>query len=290
MSSLSTTTNTGGADFLFGSGIAPQILFALVAGIILFIILFSIESLIKTFNGYKTAKTILVSDTVLSNRAIVLRQDPSDPLAKTILPSDNQLTGVEFTYSFFLFIEPSTFEQGTSSLKQVFYKGYQKPFPLLGPGVFIKSNENTMRVFMNSYKNWYSYVDIKNVPVQKWFHVSLVFRSNNLEVYVNGNLTGRISMEDTYPYQNYQSIILFGSSKYISAKKYKSPTGEEETFQVTGAISGQISRLYHYRYALSFSEIQANVNQGPSQKVEQASDATFYSQSVLRDNWYTSGQ
>ena len=97
-------------------------------------------------------------------------------------------------------------------------------------------------------------------------------------------------MEDTYPYQNYQSLILFGSTGYTSTRQYKSPTGEDERFQVTGAINGQISRLYHYRYALSFSEIQANVNEGPSQKVEQASDARYFSQSVLTDSWYTSGQ
>jgi hypothetical protein len=37
-------------------------------------------------------------------------------------------------------------------------------------------------------------------------------------------------------------------------------------------ISGQISRLAHYRYALSFSEIQADVNAGPSSQVDMPTD------------------
>lgn len=292
MSTLNASINTGQASFLLGSGIPSQILFALVVGIVLFIVLFSIESLVKTFNAYRNAKTLLVPNTILSGKSIVLRQDPSDPKAKMILPSDNERTGVEFTYSFFLYVDPSTFDT-SNQLKQVFYKGYQKPFPLLGPGVFVRSDENTLRVFMNSYKNWYSYVDIKNIPVQKWFHCAVVFRKNNLEVFINGNMKGRINMEDTYPYQNYQNLIIFGKTTAgTPSKKYMSLTGEEEAYLVGGAMSGQISRLSYYRYALTFSEIQADVNQGPSSQVDMPADqgAGSFIQNSLTDSWYVAGQ
>lgn len=292
MSTLNASINTGQASFLLGSGIPSQILFALVVGIVLFIVLFSIESLVKTFNAYRNAKTLLVPNTILSGKSLVLRQDPSDPKAKMILPSDNERTGVEFTYSFFLYVDPSTFDT-SNQLKQVFYKGYQKPFPLLGPGVFVRSDENTMRVFMNSYKNWYSYVDIKNIPVQKWFHCAVVFRKNNVEVFINGNMKGRINMEDTYPYQNYQNLIIFGKTTAgTPSKKYMSLTGEEEAYLVGGAMSGQISRLSYYRYALTFSEIQADVNQGPSSQVDMPADqgAGSFIQNSLTDSWYVAGQ
>ena len=292
MSSLNASVNTGSGGFLLGSSIPSQILLALVAGIVLFIVLFSIESLIKTFNAYRFAKTWLVPNTILSGKSIVIRQDPSDPNAKMILPSDNERTGVEFTYSFFLYIDPSTFDT-SNSLKQVFYKGYQKPFPLLGPGVFVRSDENTMRVFMNSYKNWYSYVDIKNIPVQKWFHCAVVFRKNNLEVYINGNMKGRISMEDTYPYQNYQNLIIFGKTPVVArSKKFTTIEGVEQDHLVGTSMSGQMSRLAHYRYALSFSEIQSDVNAGPSSQVDMGGDqaASSFIQNSLTDTWYTSGQ
>jgi hypothetical protein len=290
MSTTNASVNTSGSS-LFGTGIPAQILIALLAGLILFIVLFSIESFIKTINRYANAKTVLVPDTVTSNRTIVFRQSPSDPKVKMILPSENELTGVEFTYSFFLFIEPSSFD-GSDRLKQVFYKGYSAPFPLLGPGVFLKGDANTMRIFMNSYKNWYSYVDVPNVPVQKWFHVGIVFRKNNLEVYVNANLKGRIPMEDTYPYQNYQDLIVFGGTNYTNPNslRFKPLVGDAETYKVGGSMNGRISRLYYYRYALSFAELNGNANQGPSAVIQSAPDETYYLQNSLTDTWYTAGQ
>jgi hypothetical protein len=285
--------NTSSGNFILGNGLIPQILLALVTGIVVFLIFFSLESLVKTYYKYSMAKTVLVPNTIMSNQSIVVRQDPSDPKAQMLLPSDNELTGVEFTYSFFLFVDPATFDT-SGGLKHIFYKGYTTPFPLLGPAVFMRSDENTMRIFMNSYKSWYSYVDIQNVPVQKWFYVAVVFRANTLEVYINGNLKGRIPMEKTYPYQNYQNLIIFGQSKFNSrttlGNKVTNLQGVEEDFIVTGTMAGQLSRLCHYRYALSFAEIQANANQGPSSTVDMSTtqSASSYLQNSLVDSWYTS--
>ena len=285
--------NTSSGSFIFGNGLIPQILLALIAGIVIFLIFFSFESLVKTYYKYSMSKTVIVPNTIMSSQSIVVRQDPSDPNSKMLLPSDNEFTGVEFTYSFFLFIDPATFDT-SDGLKHVFYKGYSTPFPLLGPAVFVRSDENTLRIFMNSYKSWYSYVDIQNVPVQKWFYVTIVFRANTLEVYINGNLKGRIPMEKTYPYQNYQNLIIFGKSTFNSnttlGNKLVNLQGVEEDFKVTGTMAGQLSRFYHYRYALSFAEIQANANMGPSSTIDMPTtqSANSYLQNSLVDSWYTS--
>lgn len=290
---METPINTSSGSFIFGNGLIPQILLALIAGIVIFLIFFSIEALIKTYYKYSMSKTVIVANTIMSSQSIVVRQDPSDPNAKMLLHSDNEFSGVEFTYSFFLFVDPATFDT-SNGLKHVFYKGYSTPFPLLGPAVFVRSDENTLRVFMNSYKSWYSYVDIQNVPVQKWFYVAIVFRANTLEVYINGNLKGRIPMEKTYPYQNYQNLIVFGKSTFNSntalGNKPVNLQGVEEDFKVTGTMAGQLSRFYHYRYALSFAEIQANANMGPSSTIDMPStqSADSYIQNSLVDSWYTS--
>lgn len=290
---METPINTSSGSFIFGNGLIPQILLALIAGIVIFLIFFSIEALIKTYYKYSMSKTVIVANTIMSSQSIVVRQDPSDPNSKMLLHSDNEFSGVEFTYSFFLFVDPATFDT-SNGLKHVFYKGYSTPFPLLGPAVFVRSDENTLRVFMNSYKSWYSYVDIQNVPVQKWFYVAIVFRANTLEVYINGNLKGRIPMEKTYPYQNYQNLIVFGKSTFNSnttlGNKPVNLQGVEEDFKVTGTMAGQLSRFYHYRYALSFAEIQANANMGPSSTIDMPStqSADSYIQNSLVDSWYTS--
>jgi hypothetical protein len=290
---METPINTSSGSFIFGNGLIPQILLALIAGIVVFLIFFSFEALVKTYYKYSMSKTVIVANTIMSSQSIVVRQDPSDPNAKMLLHSDNEFTGVEFTYSFFLFVDPATFDT-SNGLKHVFYKGYSTPFPLLGPAVFVRSDENTLRIFMNSYKSWYSYVDIQNVPVQKWFYVAIVFRANTLEVYINGNLKGRIPMEKTYPYQNYQNLIVFGKSTFNSnttlGNKLVNLQGVEEDFKVTGTMAGQLSRFYHYRYALSFAEIQANANMGPSSTIDMPTtqSANSYLQNSLVDSWYTS--
>jgi hypothetical protein len=290
---METPINTSSGSFIFGNGLIPQILLALIAGIVIFLIFFSFEALVKTYYKYSMSKTVIVPNTIMSSQSIIVRQDPSDPNAKMLLHSDNEFTGVEFTYSFFLFVDPATFDT-SNGLKHVFYKGYSTPFPLLGPAVFVRSDENTLRIFMNSYKSWYSYVDIQNVPVQKWFYVAIVFRANTLEVYINGNLKGRIPMEKTYPYQNYQNLIVFGKSTFNSnttlGNKLVNLQGVEEDFKVTGTMAGQLSRFYHYRYALSFAEIQANANMGPSSTIDMPTtqSANSYLQNSLVDSWYTS--
>jgi hypothetical protein len=290
---METPINTSSGSFIFGNGLIPQILLALIAGIVVFLIFFSFEALVKTYYKYSMSKTVIVPNTIMSSQSIIVRQDPSDPNAKMLLHSDNEFTGVEFTYSFFLFVDPATFDT-SNGLKHVFYKGYSTPFPLLGPAVFVRSDENTLRIFMNSYKSWYSYVDIQNVPVQKWFYVAIVFRANTLEVYINGNLKGRIPMEKTYPYQNYQNLIIFGKSTFNSnttlGNKLVNLQGVEEDFKVTGTMAGQLSRFYHYRYALSFAEIQANANMGPSSTIDMPTtqSANSYLQNSLVDSWYTS--
>jgi len=290
---METPINTSSGSFIFGNGLIPQILLALIAGIVVFLIFFSFAALVKTYYKYSMSKTVIVANTIMSSQSIVVRQDPSDPNAKMLLHSDNEFTGVEFTYSFFLFVDPATFDT-SNGLKHVFYKGYSTPFPLLGPAVFVRSDENTLRIFMNSYKSWYSYVDIQNVPVQKWFYVAIVFRANTLEVYINGNLKGRIPMEKTYPYQNYQNLIVFGKSTFNSnttlGNKLVNLQGVEEDFKVTGTMAGQLSRFYHYRYALSFAEIQANANMGPSSTIDMPTtqSANSYLQNSLVDSWYTS--
>ena len=289
MSSFNSSVAIG---YLSAVGFGPELVIGLVFTLLIFAVMFSLQAFFKLLATYSTAKVTLIENTVTSDNAIVLTQDPSDTKSKLIIPSDNQLTGVEFTYAFFLLVNSSTFNSDTTddTLKQVFYKGYSKPFPLMGPGVFIFEKTNTMRIFMNSYQTWYSYVDIPNIPTGKWFHTALVFRSNNLEVYINGNLTARVPMDKTYPYQNSQNLIIFGNTTRStpSGTSYTKLDGTTGTHKIGKSISGQISRFYYYGYALSFSEIQALTTFGASSTIDTPSPAM--NSISLTDTWYTSGQ
>ena len=287
MSSFNSSVAIG---YLSAVGFGPELVIGLVFTALIFAIMFSLQAFFKLLATYSTAKVTLVENTVTSDNAIVLSQDPSDAKSKLIIPSDNQLTGVEFTYAFYLLVNPSTFNSDNSdeTLRQVFYKGYSKPFPLMGPGVFIFEKTNTMRVFMNSYQTWYSFVDIPNIPTGKWFHTALVFRANNLEVYINGNLTARVPMDKTYPYQNSQNLIIFGNTTRSSTTEYTKLDGTTEKHKIGKSINGQISRFYYYGYALSFSEIQALTAVGASSTIDTVSQVM--NSISLTDTWYTAGQ
>jgi hypothetical protein len=228
--------------------------------------------------------------TVSSNKQVVIPQDPADPKAKTAFFSENERSGIEFSYSTFLFVQESTFGD-TTTIKPVFHKGYKYPFPLCAPGVFVLGNSNTLRIVMNSYSKWYNSVDVNDIPVNKWFHLALVCRNNSLDVYINGNIATKLTLEGTIPYQNYQPVVLFSSDRTnkitvpasgSSGQRYDVPS--DVGFEVGSPINGYISNLVYYRYAISFSEIQADMAAGPSK--EFASDSMDMPPYLI-DSWWT---
>ena len=271
-------------QIFLGEGLLSEFLLALVAIVLLYLFFITVEFLYTAYLNIGSHVVDLFPFTASSDdKQVVIRQDLSKfPDGKQIPFSDNERTGIEFTYSFYLYVNPSTFN-GEDTLATVFYKGYMTPFPLLGPGVFIKKNSNTLRVFMNSYKNPYTYCDIENIPVRKWFHCALVARKNGLEVYINGNLSKKMSFEGSLPYQNFQDLVLFSQNSMV-VRGSTTPALNSETFTVQGSFQGNLSSLKYFGYALSYTEIQGQVTTGPSAKVVSASqDAPPY----LADTWWT---
>jgi len=211
---------------------------------------------------------------------IVIQQNLNkDANAKPILPSDNERTGTEFSYSFFLLVNEDTIT-GQEVLRSVFYKGYDNgPWPLLAPGVFIKGETNTMRIIYNSSNEPYHFVDIENIPIGKYFHVVLNFRSNALEVHINGRITQKLLFENSIPYSNFSNLVIFNNFNDLTINR---PPHGNIRFQ--RAINGQISNLVYARYALSFGEIQTQLSKGPSNVIRQKSKEV---PPYLADSWFS---
>ena len=200
------------------------------------------------------------------------------PDAVPILASDNERTGIEFSYSFFLYVNESTIT-GNDVLKTVFYKGYDgKPWPLMAPGVFIKGDTNTMRIVYNSNSEPYNFVDVENIPIGKYFHTVLNFKSNGLEVHINGKIVKKLQFPNTVPYSNFGSIVVFYNG---TTTINRAPYGD---IRFEGAINGDLSNLMYARYALSFSEIQDLLNKGPSSVIKQKDKET---PPYLADSWWS---
>jgi len=277
--------NTGFIATVSGKSTFGEVILGTVVILVTVMLFFTAEGLYTASLTMSTRFQHLMSYTAnADDKALVIRQDASKYSdAKQILFSQNEPSGTEFAYSFYLYVNSATFSTGDDVLHHVWHKGYGCVWPLMGPGVFIKGSSNTMRIVMNTYENPYAFVDVANIPIRKWFHVVLNCRRGGLEVHINGNLANKLRFENTLPYLNFQDIILFSTANYTLGSQTPALRGNK--LEVRGAFKGLMSELIYTRYALSFTEIQTLFNAGPSKKIStQAQELPPY----MAETWWTS--
>ncbi len=276
---------------LFNSGQRPgiiqQIIFALVLIVSLYLVLLFIEVIYKYINRLSMNRTVLLPNTYnIADKSLNIPQDPNVKGSKPVNLSSNERSGIEFSYTFYLNIAPTSFRQ-EYGLSHIFHKGYPAQFPLLAPGVYMRSDTNTLRVYMNTYKTWNNYVEVENIPVGKWVHIAIVCNENSLMIYINGNLAKKLPFDGYAPYQNFEDICCF-SQRRITMKHSLVPSTDENGFDVFGCATGQLSRLNYFSYALCYAEIQKLMNEGPSSKLESAASSGNVPP-YLDDTWWSQG-
>lgn len=266
-------------------GIVQQILFGLAYIVGLYLILLFIEVLYKYINRLSMNRTELLPYTYnTTDKTINIPQNPNVKGSIPVSLSSNERSGIEFSYSFYLNVASTAFKQ-EYGLSHIFHKGYSSQFPLLAPGVYMRSDTNTLRVYMNTYKTWNNYVEVENIPIGKWVHIAVVCDENALLVYVNGNLAKKLSFDGFAPYQNFEDICCF-SQRRITKKQSLIPSIDENGFDVFGCMAGQLSRLTYFSYAICYAEIQQLMNEGPSSKLASTitnTDVPPY----LDDTWWS---
>lgn len=150
--------------------------------------------------------------------------------------------GIEFTYGLWLFIEDSNFIDGRESRwKHIFHKGSKNGIPLQSPGVWIYPNENKLAINMNTYYSVKESCDVGNIPLNKWFHLTISVINKNIDIYINCNLKKRCKLKGV-PKLNFGDL-------YIS--------------QWSG-FDGLISRFRYWNYALDPYQLETICSIGPS--------------------------
>ena len=87
-------------------------------------------------------------------------------------------------------------------------------------------------------------------------------------------------------YQNFGNLYLFKSdpcTPIISTAI--TPSIGNAPFEVLGTYSGNLSNLFYFNYALSYTEIRALTAMGPSKKVDAGANA-MNAPPYLEDSWW----
>jgi len=193
----------------------------------------------------------------------------------TVTRSNNQATGIEFTWSTWLLI---TSVNGTTGYQNIFnkgdtnYTGSGGISVVNGPGLYLKkadtvsNNENVLHVVMDTVDPANPMtMDISGVPMNKWFHLALRMENKVMDAYINGTVFSRALLQ-AVPKQNYYNVNV----------------GQN------GGFAGNISNLRYYNYALPAYHLASIVATGAntstsSLALQNASTAP----AVLSNQWYS---
>jgi len=230
-----------------GSSIIAKFGF-LVLIIIVFIILFRVGLAIIAYFTMPSESPYVVKGLLSGRESAMITQDPQSSNAVPILRSNNESTGLEFTWSAWLFLENGG-EDKPSKYMHVFNKGTSdygedgRAKLHNGPGVYIGPEDNTLHVVMNTtkYGDNSQSVDVKNIPLRKWVHVAVRMQNTIMDVYVNGTVSGRVVQEHV-PNQNFYNVYL----------------------NQNGGFNGRMSNLRYFNRAIDVFEINRVMRAGPN--------------------------
>ena len=283
-------SSNGTLGFLMAKGPLSQIILAFAMSIVLYIILISLETIYISYKQVSNTRTIIEDATMVNTATMIYSTNPTPSVSlnnKTFrnLPhSDNERTGIEYSYSCFLLIKEDNFNETASGFKHIFHKGSELLYPLMGPGVFVNGMQNSLRIYQNNTLTWYNYIDIPDIPVNKWFHFVLSVKNNATEIYINGNISGKITNNNAIIYQNYQDLYVFSDIRKSLNHALCPSLPDGDTYMILGKASALISRFYYYSYALTYTEIQDLMNMGPNPQILTTNqDKPPY----FIDNWWT---
>ena len=259
----------GSKDFLESNSWVAKIAFLLMV-IIVFAILFRLVIAFITWMFSPSGKVVLVDGYINGAKSTIISQDPSIKKSITVIRSTNEKTGIEFTWSVWIFLNGFTED---TKYHHVFNKG-NKEFnnsgivsPNNAPGLYINPKYDGLRVIMNSFNNpniQDDAIDINDLPISKWVNVMIRVQGRFCDVYINGRLTKRRTMKDVVK-QNYDDVNIC----------------------MNGGFSGYLSNLTYYNNAISIAEIQDILVSGPNMKsAEKNLDDKFNKPRYLADRWY----
>lgn len=277
-------------DFLNSNTLIAKASFLLLV-IIIFSFLFYIISKLIIFILSPEENPYLLYGMKLGSTPMHIPQAPNKPKSKPIMRSKNQYDGIEFSYSFWLYVDDVEYDD--AEYKHIFHKGSLTDGgdglygPNNCPGVYLYNGKKhlstalidkypllgmliRLNIFQDNDSSDYPFkiyedINVDGIPIKKWVSIVIRLTSQNiLDVYINGKLTKRHQFTNVVK-QNYDDI-------YINYKN--------------GGFSGNLSNLRYYNYALGTYEIDKITSNGPNLTMSKNTNIKNSSPQYLSSEWY----
>jgi hypothetical protein len=261
------------SEYSFSNTIVAKFAF-LILVIIVFMFLINLGIMLITYFTAPANNPYVIKGMIDGTYGVVVPQDPKNNNSVTILRSNNQTTGIEFTWSVWLYINDLNTDH--KKYQHIFNKG-DTTYNDIGianinnaPGLYLGPANNVLHIIMNTVdgKDIHDIIDIKNVPIRKWVNVVIRLENTMLDVYINGTISSRLILKNV-PKQNYNDINVCQN----------------------GGFSGKLADLRYYNSALNVFEINRLVNAGPNTSTNSlTSDQLSLSSgfSYLSTRWFSS--
>ena len=261
--------------------------------LIFFSILFYIGSKVVHYFLSPSETPYLISGMKDATEALTITQNVGKK-SIPILRSNNQYGGLEFSYSFWIYVNDVNYNDGID-YKHIFNKGSPPSSgsesngifePNNAPGVYLYTGKKyvsanlinnypvlgmlvRLNVFHNSInpkKQYFDDIYVDAIPIKKWVNVIIRVTTQNIcDIYINGNLSKRHKLSNIVK-QNYDDL-------YVN---------------YNGGFSGNLSNLKYYNYAIGTLEIDSLNTSGPSLVLSKTSniDKSAKGSQYLSSQWY----
>lgn len=275
-SSFGSSDVSSSKDFLESNTFIAKTAFLLLVIILFFILLRICIALLSWLLAPSQNMTLLngMADATLP---IIISQDPTSTNSMPIIRSTNQIFGMEFTWSIWMFIKPV--QPNTSAMQHVFSKGAgamgscaKNLFSNNAPGLYLVDT-NTLYILMDTVNQPAcapgmndDKLSITNMPINKWFNVVIRLTNDTLDVYINGRLTKRLVMTSV-PNQNYDDVYICNG----------------------GGFNGYVSDLKYFNSSIGTTQINALVSNGPNTSIN-SSNLKNNIPPYLSIDWYDENQ
>ena len=265
------------SEFLQSNSIIAKFAF-LILILIIFMLLFKLGTYLLNYFIRPQLSPYVVKGLIPGNKNVIVSQDPKKSGAITIYRSNNENTGMEFTWSVWLNIGQDN-SIDLNKFKHIFSKGGDGSYNLTtgitpihnSPGLYLGYNSYSNQYFLRSIMSTVSttntatneFVDVSGVPINQWFNVMIRLENKIMDVYMNGAIVKRLTFTNT-PKQNYEDVYVCGNGGFV----------------------GSLSDLRYFNRSLNIFEINTIVYTGPNLASNSAvSNTTIYN--YLSSSWYS---